>query len=779
MNLSEIYKYGLDDKQVKELKRQNKVNVSESKYTKSTLQIFKDNLLTFFNLIVIVVAISLFLVSAYIQMLFFTIILINIAVGIVQELIAKKLVERLSLLSASNVMVIRNNEKVNVKTEGLVIGDLMYLDANKQINCDSKIIYGEVEVNEALLTGEYDPIVKSVGDQLLSGSFIVSGEVYAKVEHVGSDNYAEKIAMEAKKHKKTHSELMAAIDKAVKLTTFVVLPAGILLFISSYMLSNHSLSEAIIATSAAIISMLPIGVILLITTSLAVGIIKLARLKVLAQDLYAIEALSRVDLLCLDKTGTITKGMMSVKEVFIHDNNISVDDVNEIMSKLLGASKDNNSTFIALKNYFKADNKVEIVNQINFSSQIKYSSVSFDKKNTYYLGAPEILISNNRPKKLDELLNTDQRIILLAESEFLEEPSEFSELKPIASIVIEDPLRDNVKETLAFFKEQGVIIKIISGDNPHTVSSIAHKAGFEDYDAYIDISSLNEEELMKVANEYTIFGRSSPKQKRILINAFKSYDHSVAMTGDGVNDVLALKEADVGIAMAQGSDAAKYVSQLVLIDSDFTNLPKVVDEGRRVVNNITKVSSVYFVKIIYSAILTILCILTLTAYPFNPIQITIINAFIVAIPTFFITFEKNQSKISNNFLSTTIANALPPALSIIIIISFLYLISNFISINEMELKTMMYYVVATMTYLTIVRASKPHTLFIKGLLTFSFVAFALSMIFFSEYLELARLNLITIVALIFLNLVAYYLIKQLARIANRLIKRVDKANENK
>lgn len=779
MNLSEIYKYGLDDKQVKELKRQNKVNVSESKYTKSTLQIFKDNLLTFFNLIVIVVAISLFLVSAYIQMLFFTIILINIAVGIVQELIAKKLVESLSLLSASNVMVIRNNEKVNVKREGLVVGDLMYLDSNKQINCDSKIIYGEVEVNEALLTGEYDPIVKSVGDELLSGSFIVSGEVYAKVEHVGSDNYAEKIAMEAKKHKKTHSELMAAIDKAVKLTTFVVLPAGILLFISSYMLSNHSLSEAIIATSAAIISMLPIGVILLITTSLAVGIIKLARLKVLAQDLYAIEALSRVDLLCLDKTGTITKGMMSVKEVFIHDNNISVDDVNEIMSKLLGASKDNNSTFIALKNHFNADDKVEIVNQINFSSQIKYSSVSFDKKNTYYLGAPEILIPNNRPKKLDELLNTDQRIILLAASEFLEEPSGFSELKPIASIVIEDPLRDNVKETLAFFKEQGVIIKIISGDNPHTVSSIANKAGFEDYDAYIDISSLNEEELMKVANEYTIFGRSSPKQKRVLINAFKSYDHSVAMTGDGVNDVLALKEADVGIAMAQGSDAAKYVSQLVLIDSDFTNLPKVVDEGRRVVNNITKVSSVYFVKIIYSAILTILCILTLTAYPFNPIQITIINAFIVAIPTFFITFEKNQSKISNNFLSTTIANALPPALSIIIIISFLYLISNFISINEMELKTMMYYVVATMTYLTIVRASKPHTLFIKGLLTFSFVAFALSMIFFSEYLELARLNLITIVALIFLNLVAYYLIKQLARIANRLIKRVDKASENK
>lgn len=774
MENKEIYKYGLNDKQVKEMIKENKVNVCESKYTKSTLDIFKDNLLTFFNLIVILVALSLLLVQAYIQMLFFTIILINISVGIIQELIAKRLVERLSLLSASNVSVIRNNKKVTIKTEGLVVGDLMYLDANKQVNCDSEILYGEVEVNEALLTGEYDPIIKGIGDKLLSASYIVSGEVYARVEHVGKDNYAEKIAMEAKKHKKTHSELMHAMDKAIKLTTFIVLPAGLALFIRSFYFNNDELSETIISTSAAIISMLPIGIILLITASLAVGIIKLARLKVLSQELYAIEALSRVDLLCLDKTGTITKGMMSVQDIYIHDENMGINEVNDIMDKLLGASKDNNSTFIALNNYFNADTNVEIVNQINFSSQKKYSSLSFDKEATYYLGAPEILISTNRPKKLDELLESDYRIILLASSPFLDNPNDFDELKPIASIIIEDPLRDNVKETLEFFKKQDVLLKIISGDNPHTVSSIAQKAGFEDYESFIDISNLNEEELIKIANDYTIFGRSSPKQKRILINAFKDNDHTVAMTGDGVNDVLALKEADVGIAMAQGSDAAKYVSQFVLVDSDFTNLPKVVDEGRRVVNNITKVGSVYFVKIIYSAILTILCILSATTYPFNPIQITMINAFIIALPTFFITFMKNSAKINANFLTTTITSALPPALAIIIIISLLYVLSFFVNINSLELKTMMYYVVAFMTFLTIVRASKPHTLFIKGLLSFSLISFLLVILNFSKYLELANLNIIIIFALIVLNIIALYLIKQLGRIANRLIKRVNR-----
>ncbi len=775
MVVNEIYKHGLNNKQVKQSIKENKVNVIEQKYTKTTLQIFKDNLFTFFNLIVLLIALALFLVQAYLNMLFFIIVLINISVGIIQELIAKKLVERLSLVSASSVKVIRNNQEVIIRTAGLVVGDLMHLDANKQVNCDSRIIAGEVEVNEALLTGEYDPIVKVVGDELLSGSFIVSGDVYAKVEHVGKDNYAEKIAMEAKKHKKTYSELMNAMDKALKLTTYVIIPAGVLLFVRSFFFNEESLTNSVISTSGAIIGMLPIGVVLLITASLAVGIIKLSRLNVLTQELYAIEALSRVDLLCLDKTGTITKGMMSVNDVYLHSD-VSINDINEIMANIIGAAKENNSTYLALQNHFKANENVNIINQTNFSSQRKFSSVSFDQETTYFLGAPEILMPTKRPKKLDELLQSDQRIILLAKSSFLEDASEYQDLIPLASIIIEDPLRTNVKETLAYFKEQEVELKIISGDNPYTVSQIAQKAGFEDYDSYLDISQLSDEELVQVANKYTIFGRSSPKQKRVLINAFKDDNHTVAMTGDGVNDVLALKEADCGIAMAQGSDAAKYVSQLVLIDSDFTNLPKVVNEGRRVVNNITKVGSVYFVKTIYSAILTILCILSATSYPFNPIQVTAINALIVGLPTFFITFEKNHNKINQKFLTTTISNALPPALTIIILIIFLYVLSYFIYINENELKTMMYYVVAAMTYLTILKASKPYTTLSKVLLSLSFTLFVLAMVFLSEYLGLATLSITTLILLTIILLIATYLVKELGRVANRLIRRINKSN---
>ena len=762
---------GLSLPEVEERIARGQINDFEAKYTKSTLDIFKDNLLTPFNLIIAIIGAAIALVGAYINMLFLIIIILNVAVGIVQELIAKTLVERLSLLTISDCQVIRTGQKQTIASNKIVLDDLIILEANEQITCDGMLVSGEIEVNEALLTGEIDPIIKRKNDEVLSGSFVISGQAYVRVKNVGSDNYAIKISSEAKKHKKTVSILMNSMNKALKLITFIIIPAGALLFFRSLIIDSGNLYNAVVNTSAAIIGMLPIGVILLITASLATGVIKLSRLRVLVQELHALESLSRVNLLCLDKTGTLTEGEMKVEDVIVLNEEYQREDINDIMSLLVGASQENNTTFKAIENEFGREVPKKIYSQTNFSSQRKWSSVSLTSKSTYYLGAPELLLSSNSDK-IKKYLAGGKRVILLALADSINKNQELlTNLNPLAIIIIDDPIRENVEKTLQYFKDQGVGLRVISGDNPITVSTIAKKAGVVNYDKYVDLSQISDDDLTKIACEYTIFGRSNPNQKKRLIQIFKE-QYTVAMTGDGVNDVLALKEADCSIALAQGSDAAKDVSQLVLLDSSFNELPKVVNEGRRVVNNITKVASVYFVKTIYSVILTILSIIIASHYPFTPIQLTLINFAIVGIPTFAITFERNSEPISQNFLTATLSRAIPNALVIIIMVAVIKILNIIGLISATHQVTMMYFSVALITYLTVFQISKPFNLFRKLLFIFSMVIFISLLFIFKDIIEIQLLSVNEMILFALIIIGGIYLISPLLRVASYVLSKI-------
>ncbi|MDF9867285.1 cation-transporting ATPase E [Bacilli bacterium PM5-3] len=771
MNKQDVFKMGLTRQEVIKRVSQNLVNDYDDNYTKSTLNIFKDNIVTPFNIIIAFIGCALALVGAYINMLFIFIIVLNIAVGIIQELIAKSLVEKLSLLNVDKCTVIRDGKELIIDSNKIVVDDLLIIDANHQIICDGIVVAGEAEINEALLSGEYDPIIKKESDQVLSGSYVISGKIYVKVEHVGEENYAIKISKEAKKHKKISSVLMGSMNKILKIITIFILPAGLLLFIRSLYVEPRTLYDAVVSTSASIIGMLPIGVVLLITASLATGVIRLSKMKVLVQELHALESLSRVDLICLDKTGTLTEGVMSVEGLKIINREYDDNKIKNIMQSILGVSKENNATFKAMERYFDKKNDIDVYAITSFSSQRKWSSVSFNENETFYLGAPDVLVND---LKIDEYLKDSKRVILLASAKGVNKDSELlKNIEPIALISLDDPIRKEVKETMEYFKKQDVDIKVISGDNPITVSKIAQDSGIDNYDKYLDLSKISDDDLILNAKNYTIFGRANPNQKKLLIEEFKK-TNTVAMTGDGVNDVLALKEADCSIAVAQGSDAAKSVSQLVLIESDFNDLPNVVNEGRRVVNNITKVASVYFVKTIYSALLTVLAILIGSAYPFTPIQVTLINFALVGIPTFAITFESNDEPISGDFISKTLGRAIPNALAIIIMICMIKMLVVMNLINLSSQQTLLYLIVASITLLTVYQISKPLNNFRKFLLSFSIVTFAVSLYTFKDIIDLQIPGVLDIILFIFVLIFGVYLIEPLHKVANYLIKKINK-----
>ena len=760
---------GLTSQEVSERIKQNQVNDFSDTYTKSTLDIFKDNLITPFNFIIAIIGLALALVGAFINMLFVFIIVANIAVGIIQEMIAKRLVERLSLLNIDRCKVIRDSQEMIIKSNEVVLNDLMIVEANSQIICDGVVLSGELEVNEALLTGEYDPILKQANAQVLSGSYVISGKAYVEVEQVGENNYANKISIEAKQHKKTFSVLMNSMDRILKMMTIILVPTGIVMFLRSLFLENGTLHDAVVTSSASILGMIPIGVVLLITASLATGVIKLSRMNVLVQELHALESLSRVDLLCLDKTGTLTQGKMKVVSVTLLNDNYTNKQIETIMKDIVGAAQENNATFKALEEYYEKIT-IDSFHKVSFSSQRKWSSVSFNSDETYYLGAPDILLPS---LDLSQYLDSEQRVILLARATGINYEQEIlADLHALALIHLDDPIREDVKETITYFKGQGVGLKIISGDSPKTVSKIAQKLSIEGYEHYLDLSSISDDDLCQCACDYTIFGRANPMQKKLLIKEFKK-NYTVAMTGDGVNDVLALKEADCSIAIAQGSDAAKHVSQLVLVDSEFNDLPAVVNEGRRVVNNLTKVASVYFVRTIYSFLLTVLCIIIGVAYPFTPIQITLINFALVGIPTFAITFESNSEPISGNFIRDTLKRAIPNALAIImmIILVRILLASDLIAVEART--TMMYYIVAAITFLTVYQVSQPLNKFRKGLLILSIITFFVLLIIFKDSIALVNLGMVEIISLLIILALGIYLVKPLEKIcSNYLTKKI-------
>ncbi len=702
-------KKGLSTEEVAKQKELGLQNNYEENVAKSTKDIIFDNVMTLFNFLNFAIAVCLLFVGAYSNLAFLAIIIVNMSIGIFQEIHARNLVQKLSIVAKENVHVVRNGVQQEIDTKELVMEDIVIISAGEQVPSDMEVIDGKVEANEALLTGESDLIEKEIGDTLLSGSFIVSGQAYARVIHVSAENYAVKITQEAKVHKPIQSELVNSIRKVSKFTSWVIIPLGIILFVEAFWLRDAGIKTSVVASAAALLGMLPKGLVLLISIALTTGVIKLAKKRILVQDMYSIETLAHVDTLCLDKTGTITEGKMKVqKAIILHDKYEEL--FPQIIGSYLSESTDNNITMQAIRDHYEVSNRFGAKEVLAFSSERKWGAIEFPEIGTVYLGAPERLVDDSRlPEAVFTAQENGYRVLMLAiaEQQPLNE-TKMPYLEPLAILEIDDPIRQNAKETLAYLKEEGIDLKVISGDNPVTVSNIARRAGLPGYESYIDLSTkTTEAEVREAVQQYTVFGRVSPQQKRTIVRELKDTEHVVAMTGDGVNDVLALREADCSIAMAEGDGATRQISNLVLLDSDFTTLPDVLFEGRRVVNNVTRVSSVFFIKTIYSFILSIICALTAIAFPFIPIQVTLIDLAIEGYPAFFLSFEGDKRKVVGKFLPTALKNASVNALLVVANIIAVYLIGQNQGFSSLDTTTLMYYLLVGISCMAVVRACLP------------------------------------------------------------------------
>lgn len=678
-------KIGLTTEQINKRNTEKLVNYDTSVPTKSIKRILYENFLTLFNLLNLVLGIAVFSVGSYKNMLFLGIVIINTAISTIQEIHSKRVVDKLALMSSSRAHVIRNGKHEKISINDIVLDDILELNTGNQIATDCIILYGDVEVNESFITGEPNSITKQKGDTILSGSYIVSGKCIAQVEHIGEENYTAQISNGAKYIKKINSEIMTSLNKIIKFLTFAIIPVGILLFINQLKLPEVNYQEAVVKTVAGIIGMIPEGLVLLTSTVLAVSVIRLSKSKVLVQELYCIETLARVDTLCLDKTGTLTEGKMEVKDYISFKNDKN--EMKNILANIASSSEDQNPTIDAIKEYFnKVENKFNADCKVAFSSKTKWSGIHFEKVGSYIIGAPEFILKSEFDKYKEEInkYTKDYRVILLAYSNNnFENKSLPEEIIPIGIILISDKIRKEASNTLKYFKKQGVDIKIISGDNPATVSKIAKQVGINEYENYIDMSKLStEKEIKEAATQYTIFGRVSPMQKKQIVKALQNSGRTVAMTGDGVNDVLALKASDCSIAMANGSDATKNISQLVLLDSNFASMPKVVNEGRRTINNIQRSASLFLVKTIYSTILAIMFLFFGEQYPFIPIQLSLVSIITIGIPSLVLALEPNKEKIQGNFLKNIISKALPAAVTAIISVFSITMLYKFNIIAE-------------------------------------------------------------------------------------------------
>ena len=644
------FKIGLSDEQIKERIENNLINIDISIPTKSIKTIIATNVFTLFNFLNLFLAIAVFSVKSYKNLFFLGVVICNTLISTIQEIHSKKIVDKLSVISSTKVTAIRSGIKKEITINEIVLDDILEFKAGNQIVTDCVICSGEVEVNESYITGESDNVLKKAGDMLLSGSFIVSGKAIGKVEHISEENYTATISKEAKYIKKCKSEIMSSLNKIIKIVTTAIIPVGLLLFFNQLGLDGNDYKHAVVNTVAAIIGMIPEGLVLLTSTVLAVSVIRLSKKKVLVQELFCIENLARVDVLCLDKTGTITEGNMEVIDIIPIFK--KKQDMEQILTAISNTSDDTNQTMTAIKDKYNKSN--------NWEPEIILKEKLEDYK--------EILKDNIEKYRVIVLGHTKE----LIESNVLPQKIEI-----IGFILISDKIRKDAKETLEYFKEQGVEIKIISGDNPITVSKIAMQAGVENSDKYIDATTLiNDTQILEAVSCYTVFGRVSPIQKKKIIMALKEKGHTVAMTGDGVNDVLALKEADCSIAVASGSDASRNVAQLVLLDSDFKSMPDVVAEGRRTINNISRSATLFLAKTIYATILAILFVFINEPYPFMPIQLSLISIVTIGIPSFILALEPNKERVKGNFLQTIISKAIPTALTVILNIILIVIIQQ-------------------------------------------------------------------------------------------------------
>ena len=734
---------GLTKEEVEEQLRLGLNYTDVSVPTKTIKRIISDNFFTLFNFLNFGIAAAIFMVGKYENMLFIGTVIFNIIISTVQEIRAKRIVDKLSLISQSKVVVIRDGKHVEINREEMVLDDVVELSVGMQVVADSIVMSGTCLVNESFITGEQTPIEKKAGDMVLSGSFITGGKVRAKVEHVKDDNYTSIISKDAKYVKKLNSVLMNSLNKIIKYISFAIVPVGIMLFVNQYYIAGNDFNEAVLYTTAALIGMIPDGLILLTSTVLAVSIIRLSEYKVLVQELYCIETLARVDVLCLDKTGTITEGVMEVVD-FIPNIKYSQEEAERILDGLCHTLEDVSPTMNAVRNRFetKKGKALDYIKIDPFSSDKKYSKVYLEGIN-YYLGAPEFIIKNSDYSNYSK----DYRTLLLAGEK---DDKKF----PIALILIQDKIRKEAKETLEYFKKQGVEIKIISGDNPITISQIAKRVGIEDYDKYVDLSTIKtKKELKEAYLNNTIFGRVKPDQKKELILLIKSLGHTVAMTGDGVNDVLALKEADCSIAMASGSDAARNVSQLVLMESNFDAMPKVVEEGRRCINNIGRSASLFLTKTIYTGLLVIMTLFTAFHYPYLPIHLSLMNLITIGAPSLILALEPNKERVKGNFLVKIIANAAPTALTVFSTLFIFLLITKDSSLTTTESSTVCVIMTTIIMLIYQYKLCKPFNTIRRLLMITMCLIFSVELLFFRDFFTLADLDtgmfiLITILIII-------------------------------
>ena len=830
---------GLTNEQVQERIAEGKVNVNENPNTRTYKQIILENTLTFFNFLNIALLVLVLFVRSYKNSMFMGIILINTVIGIIQEIRAKKTIDKLAILTESKTVVLREGKKWSISTEKLVLDDLIFLKTGDQVPADVKVLEGTVEVNESLLTGESDNLSKSQGDELFSGSFVTSGEACCQVIHVGKDNYASQITSEAKEFKCHNSELRNSLNAILKVISIIIVPLGAMLFYKQYMIVGDTLKDSVVNMVAAVLGMIPEGLVLLTSVALTLGSMVLATKKTLVQELYCIETLARVDTLCLDKTGTITEGTMKVEDVQLYDTaqttvvqhtakfdpetgepvqNVSalkpevtvsaekengqiqetvnsetvsqeerqkLQEIDHIMGNMMSVLHDQNATADALRKRFPSRNDLKLIHAIPFSSDRKYSGAAFEGRGTYLMGAAQFLFPEGNEELLEHCSSYAQegyRILVLAHSEQETKGTERpTGLEPLGLFLITDVIREEAPDTLAFFDSQGVDLKVISGDDPVTVSAIAKKAGLKNANHYIDATTIKTpEEMQRAVAECSVFGRVTPQQKKQMVQALQSQKHTVAMTGDGVNDVLALKEADCSIAMAAGSDAAKNIANVVLLDSNFGAMPHIVNQGRRVVNNIRSAASMFLIKTIFSVLLSLITIFFGDAYPFEPIQMSLISACAVGIPTFLLTQENNYNKIDHTFLRHVFMNAFPAAVTITGCVFTIMLVCQDVYHSNVMLNTACV-LVTGWNYMSALRTVySPLNTYRKVIIYGMQFAFFISAVVLQDLLTLGSLEFGMIILVFVLMTFSPILIETITEWIRRIYeKSLDREDENK
>ncbi|MBQ3115658.1 MAG: HAD-IC family P-type ATPase [Clostridia bacterium] len=675
---------GLSDVQVNLRKSEGQINAVKKHYSKSYLSIFTGNIFTSFNLLGVICFFALFFSGASLnQFVFVFFYVANIAIGIFQEIRAKRCVDRLSLVAQKNVIVIRNGERVEISSDDIVLDEVIYLGMGSQIPADCVILEGEIEVNESLLTGEPIAIKKKVGSKIFAGSFITSGNCYAQAVKVGRDNYVQQLSAKARAYKKPKSEIMNSLSIIIRAIGFIILPIASALVIKSLLINPKEVASAVLGAVTVVLGMIPAGMFLLTSVALAVGIIKLAKHNTLVQDLYSLEMLARVDTICFDKTGTITDGNMTVDKIETFDNYTETA-VKEIIGTMISALGDTNQTSNALKNYFSDEKVFNVKTLLPFNSTTKMSAVTFKNGNTFAFGAPEFVLGKDAFSEIEERVNEyaskGLRVLALCKSgtEIIDNraPKDFM---PIALITLLDNVREDAVDTVQWFKDNDVTIKVISGDNPITVSEVAKRAGIDGAENYISLEGLSDQEICDIADKYTVFGRVTPEQKAVLIRALKLAGHVTAMTGDGVNDILALKESDCAISVASGSDAARNVSHLVLLDNNFSSMPKIVYEGRRVINNVSRSASLFLMKTLFTMFMAVISLILpyMYSYPFIASQMNLLEFAVIGIPAFFLSFQKNDSRVEGKFIAYVIKRSLPSALLMLSSVATIELVKIF------------------------------------------------------------------------------------------------------